>query len=149
VADVVREESGVLPLTTRSDSTAIREGVLLGGYAGGWFHPTTGYSFPVALRLALHISSLDTREVLGTGWDRLLAHRQSQAGFFNLLNRMLFGAMPPAERWNVFERFCRLPEMTIRRFYAMDITMADRLRLVVGRPPRGISLRAALEQVLK
>jgi lycopene cyclase len=149
VADVVREESGVLPLTTRSDSTAIREGVLLGGYAGGWFHPTTGYSFPVALRLALHISSLDTREVLGTGWDRLLAHRQSQAGFFNLLNRMLFGAMPPAERWNVFERFYRLPEMTIRRFYAMDITMADRLRLLVGRPPRGISLRAALEQVLK
>jgi lycopene beta-cyclase len=79
----------------------------------------------------------------------LLAHRQSQAGFFNLLNRMLFGAMPPAERWNVFERFYHLPETTIRRFYAMDITMADRVRLLVGRPPRGISLRAALGEMLK
>jgi lycopene beta-cyclase len=149
VADVVREESGVLPLTTRSDSTALRDGVVIGGYAGGWFHATTGYSFPVALRLAMHVSSLDTAEVFGTGWDRLLAHRQSQTGFFNLLNRMLFGAMPAAARWNVFERFYRLPESTIRRFYDMDVTMADRLRLLVGRPPPGISLRAALGQVLR
>jgi lycopene beta-cyclase len=149
VKDVVRQESGVLPLTTRSDATAFRDGVVLGGYAGGWFHATTGYSFPVALRLALHVSSLDTAHVLATGWDRLLAHRQSQTGFFNLLNRMLFGAMPPAARWNVFERFYRLPESTIRRFYDMDVTMADRLRLLVGRPPPGISLRAAFGQVLR
>jgi lycopene beta-cyclase len=121
----------------------------VGGYAGGWFHPTTGYSFPVALRLAMHVSSLDAGKVLGTGWNRLLGRRQSQARFFNLLNRMLFGAVSPAERWNVFERFYRLPTATIERFYAMDITMADRLRLVVGRPPPGISLRAALGRVFK
>ena len=149
VAKVVREESGVLPLTTRAEAAAVREGVLVGGYAGGWFHPTTGYSFPVALRLAMHVSSLDAGKVLGTGWNRLLGRRQSQARFFNLLNRMLFGAVSPAERWNVFERFYRLPTATIERFYAMDITMADRLRLVVGRPPPGISLRAALGRVFK
>jgi len=149
VAEIVREESGVLPLTTRAEAAAVRDGVLVGGYAGGWFHPTTGYSFPVALRLAMHVSSLDTREVLETGWNRLLGHRQSQARFFNLLNRMLFGAVSPAERWNVFARFYRLPTPTIERFYAMDITMADRLRLVVGRPPPGISLRTALARVFQ
>ena len=149
VAKVVREESGVLPLTTRAEAAAVREGVLVGGYAGGWFHPTTGYSFPVALRLAMHVSSLDTGKVLGTGWNRLLDRRQSQARFFNLLNRMLFGAVSPTERWNVFERFYRLPTATIERFYAMDITMADRVRLVVGRPPPGISLRAAFGRVFK
>jgi lycopene beta-cyclase len=148
VANVVREESGVLPLTTRAEAPAMRDGVVVGGYAGGWFHPTTGYSFPVALRLAMHVSSHAPGEVIGTEWDRLLAHRQSQADFFNLLNRLLFVAMPPAERWNVFERFYRLPERTIRRFYAMDVTTTDRVRLLVGRPPRGISLRAALGQVL-
>lgn len=149
VAQVVREESGVLPLTTRAEASAVRDGVLVGGYAGGWFHPTTGYSFPVALRLAMHVSSLDPEKVLEIGWKRLLGHRQSQTRFFNLLNRMLFGAVSPAERWNVFERFYRLPTTTIERFYAMDITMADRVRLLVGRPPPGISLRAALGRVFQ
>ena len=149
VATVVREEVGVLPLTTRAEAPAVRDGVMIGGYAGGWFHPTTGYSFPVALRLAMHIMSLDRRELLGQEWRRLLAHRQSQARFFCLLNRMLFGAVPPDQRWNVFERFYRLPETTIGRFYAMDVTTVDRLRLLVGRPPPGISLRAALAEALK
>jgi lycopene beta-cyclase len=97
----------------------------------------------------MHVSSLDTGKVLGTGWNRLLDHRQGQARFFNLLNRMLFGAVAPAKRWNVFARFYRLPTTTIERFYAMDITMADRLRLVVGRPPAGLSLLAALGRVFR
>jgi lycopene beta-cyclase len=49
----------------------------------------------------------------------------------------------------VFERFYRLPTTTVERFYAMDITMADRVRLLVGRPPPGISLRAALGRVFQ
>jgi lycopene beta-cyclase len=149
VAKVLREESGVLPLTTRAEAAAVREGVLVGGYAGGWFHPTTGYSFPIALRLAMHVASLEPGKVLETGWSSLINHRQDQARFFNLLNRMLFGAVAPAERWNVFARFYRLPTTTIERFYAMDITLADRLRLVVGRPPRGLSMLAALGRVFR
>jgi lycopene beta-cyclase len=149
VSKVVREESGVLPLTMHTEAAAIRDGVLVGGYAGGWFHPTTGYSFPVALRLAMHVSSRDTNEVLGSGWSPLYQRLQSQAKFFNLLNRMLFGAVPPAQRWNIFERFYRLPNATIERFYAMDITATDRLRLVVGRPPPGLRLWTALTQVFK
>jgi lycopene beta-cyclase len=149
VGEVLREETGVLPLTMHSEPTPARGGVLVGGYAGGWFHPTTGYTFPVALRLAMHISARAPEQVFGVGWDELLAHRQGQAGFFNVLNRMLFGAMIPESRWTVFERFYRLPDETIKRFYSMDLTMGDRVRLLVGRPPQGLSIRAALAQVLK
>jgi lycopene beta-cyclase len=78
-----------------------------------------------------------------------LRHRRGQAAFLHVLNRMLFGAMIPTSRWTVFERFYRLPEETITRFYSMELTNLDRMRLVVGRPPAGLSLRAALTQVLK
>jgi lycopene beta-cyclase len=53
--------------------------------------------------------------------------------------------MPDDARRNVLERFYRLPEGTIRRFYAMALTRADRVRLVCGRPPRGFSVLAALQ----
>lgn len=147
VAAVEREEVGVLPLTTRAEAVAVRDGVVVGGYAGGWFHATTGYSFPLALRLAMHVALHDPGDLLGETWHRLIARRQSQARFFNLLNRMLFGAIAPEQRWAVFQRFYRLPEATIERFYAMDLTMLDRVRLLVGRPPQGISMRAALGEV--
>jgi len=149
VASVEREEVGVLPLTTRAEAQPLRDGVVVGGYAGGWFHATTGYSFPLALRLAMHVASHDPSEVLGQEWRRLIARRQYQARFFNLLNRMLFGAIAPEKRWAVFERFYRLPEAAIARFYAMDVTTLDRLRILVGRPPAGISMRTALAEILR
>ena len=44
----------------------------------------------------------------------------------------------------MLERFYReMPEDTIRRFYALDMTVGDRARLLLGRPPRGFSLRLA------
>ena len=46
-------------------------------------------------------------------------------------------------RRNVLERFYRLPEAIIRRFYALSLTRADRLRIICGRPPRGLSLTTA------
>jgi lycopene beta-cyclase len=56
----------------------------------------------------------------------------------------MFRAYPPPSRWNVLERFYReMPEDTIRRFYALDMTVGDRARLLLGRPPRGFSLRLA------
>jgi lycopene beta-cyclase len=57
---------------------------------------------------------------------------------------MLFGAFLPEARWNALQRFYRLPPDTIRRFYALETTRGDRLRIVCGRPPRGISLRVAI-----
>jgi lycopene beta-cyclase len=55
--------------------------------------------------------------------------------FCQLLNRMLFRAAEPAQRYRVLEHFYRLPEPLIARFYAGQLTGLDKLRIVSGRPP--------------
>jgi lycopene beta-cyclase len=144
IADIVREEQGVLPLPTRGPLAEATASPISAGYAGGWFHPATGYSFPVALRLALHIARATQADLFGERWERLIAQHRSQFRFACLLNRMLFGAFHPERRFTALERFYRLPEETIHRFYALAMTRGDRLRLLCGRPPRGLSLRAAI-----
>jgi lycopene beta-cyclase len=144
VADVVREEVGVLPLPGRGSPAPKDASPLRAGYGGGFFHPATGYSFPVALRLARHIADAGEGDVFGGAWRRLVDEHRAQFRFATLLNRMLFGAFLPETRWNALARFYRLPQETIRRFYALEMTTGDRLRLLCGRPPRGISIRAAI-----
>jgi lycopene beta-cyclase len=59
--------------------------------------------------------------------------------FFRLLNRMLFGAARPEERYRVLERFYRLPQSLIERFYAGRPSVLDRARVLTGRPPVPVS----------
>ncbi len=143
VAAVGRVEHGVLPLPLRGAGPSIDgDGALVAGYQGGWFHPTTGYSFPVAARLAWAAAAPppEDEEELAV----LAAATRRQVRFAHLLNRLLFHATPPGERWRVLERFHHLPDATVARFYALAMTRADRMRLLCGRPPAGVSLRAAL-----
>lgn len=143
---IAREEYGVLPLPLRLPERPDAEGPLEAGVQGGWFHPTTGYSFPVALRLATHVASVPPERVFGPEFRALVREQWRQARFALLLNRLLYGAFPPEQRRHVLERFYRLPEPTIRRFYALATTAADRARIVCGRPPRGMSLKVALSK---
>ena len=55
--------------------------------------------------------------------------------FYRLLNRMLFRAAEPGQRYRVLERFYRLPQPLIERFYAGEATLADKLRILSGKPP--------------
>jgi lycopene beta-cyclase len=144
VSDIVREERGVLPLPARGMGEAADRSPIVAGYAGGWFHPATGYSFPVALRLALHVAKTPAERLFAEDWQKLVAEHRAQFRYASLLNRMLFGAFRPNERWNALARFYRMPEDTIHRFYALAMTRGDRVRLLCGRPPRGISLFAAI-----
>jgi lycopene beta-cyclase len=57
---------------------------------------------------------------------------------------LLFRAMRPAERWTALDRFYRMPESTIVRFYGSRSTAVDRIRLLLGRPPAGVSWRRML-----
>lgn len=145
-AEIVREETGVLPIPARAMRTPRAELPLQAGYRGGWFHPTTGYSFPAATRLALHVADTDpdAAALFGPAWERMSSEHARQQRFFSFLNRLLFGAFRPEDRWNVLERFYGLPEPTIARFYAMSTTATDRARIVCGRWPRGLSVRTAL-----
>jgi lycopene beta-cyclase len=144
VGEVEREECGVLPLPTRHVPVPRAESPLIGGYHGGWFHPTTGYSFPMALRLAEVVSQAPPDQVFGTDWTRLVARHRADLRYALLLNRMLFGAFRPEDRYHVLERFYGLPVSTIRRFYALTLTRTDCVRIVFGRPPRGFSWQKAL-----
>jgi len=72
---------------------------------------------------------------------RISRRLEPQRRFGCLLNRLLFEAMPAAERWTALERFYRMPEPTIARFYASRSTLWDRARMLLGRPPRGVSWR--------
>jgi lycopene beta-cyclase len=131
---VRREESGVLPMPWRAKLTA--PGLPLKvGYAGGWFHPATGYSVPCALRLATVLARHwpDPRTALAAEWGR---HRR-QFRFGLLLNGMAFRAFRPDLMWHSFARFYRLPLDTICRFYRLQSTASDVARLLLGRPPRG------------
>jgi lycopene beta-cyclase len=144
---IERQESGVLPLplTAPPHAPITDKGPLLAGYRGGWFHPTTGYSFPAALRLALTIAAQSPDAVFGPELRALAAEHTRQVRFATLLNWLLFEGFPPERRWHALERFYTLPEATIRRFYSLSTTAFDRARILCGRPPRGLSLRRLLQ----
>ena len=143
VARVLREETGILPMPWGGPLPRPSASPLAAGYRGGWFHPATGYSLPVAARLAERVASVPPGAALGRALQDLARRHRGQVRYARLLNWLLFCAYPPAERWHVLERFYRLPEPTIERFYALRMTTADRARLLLGRPPRGFSVRLA------
>ncbi len=137
---VEREEAGVLPIPIQQTSEQSTESPLVAGYQGGWFHPTTGYSFPLALRLARHVAARLPGNVFDADYHRMVREHRRQTRYALLLNRMMFHAFAPEQRYSPLSRFYRLPESTILRFYALTTTAWDRARVVVGRPPRGFSL---------
>lgn len=141
IAATVREERGVLPIALGGDIEAFwgEDGAATArsGLRAALFHPTTGYSLPDAVALADAIAALARPD--GPALSALTRARsvllwRRRAGY-RLLNRMLFRAARPSERWRVLERFYRLPEALIARFYADRLTLADRARILAGRPP--------------
>ena len=145
IAELVREETGVLPLPWTCEPPSATA-PLVAGYAGGWFHPVTGYSFPIAVRLAELVASQPAAALFGDALARHAKAHARQLRFALRLNHMLFRWFEPDQRYRVLERFYRLPEASVRRFYALELTTLDRARLLVGRPPRGLSVRAALRR---
>lgn len=148
VEQVLREERGVLPILLAGEFDGFwREGepgVARSGLSAGLFHPTTGYSLPYAVRLADAIAgSGDLSGAALVALTRRHAEAAWRGGaYFRLLNRMLFRAGMPEQRYRVLERFYHLREPLIERFYAGAPTMTDKLRLLVGKPP--VPVRAAL-----
>lgn len=149
IAEQLREEHGVLPIVLSGNLPAFwgeARGVAQSGLSAALFHPTTGYSLPDAVRLADHLIALDRWDGASL-FETIRAYsltQWQQRGFFRLLNRMLFMAGPADRRWAVMQRFYRLREPLIQRFYAANLTTWDRLRIVSGKPPVpvGEALRA-------
>lgn len=140
-AEILAQEAGVLPillggqledLWSASDPPVARLGL-----RGGFFHPTTGYSLPDAVRNAVLLTEQPelTSDALHALFRRRSAALWHQRRFYQRLNRMLFRAAEPRQRYRVLEHFYRLPEPLIARFYAGRLTALDKLRILSGRPP--------------
>lgn len=135
-----RIETGVLPVITGGDFEGYWTSSGPGAKAGmraGLCQPTTGYTLPDAVRLALAIAAAP--DLSQAGLDRLTHDHARTAwrarGFYRLLDRMLFHAAAPDQRWRVLERFYRLSPALISRFYAGQSTLADKARTLMGKPP--------------
>lgn len=142
VRSVLRRERGVLPMPWRSELPSVPDrGALRAGYAGGYFHPVTGYSFPIAVRFAEALAESCTGRLDLSPLRKLASDHTEQLGFLFGLTRSMFTWFDPEQRFSVLEHFYRLPEPLIERFYAATLTQLDRARILLGPPPRGISMR--------
>lgn len=147
---LIREEQGALPITLAGEHKRFwqHRQLACSGLRAGLFHPTTGYSLPLAVALADHIadsapaSFSQLHEVI----KRFATDAWRRQGFFRMLNRMLFLAGPADQRWKVMQRFYGLPESLIARFYAGKLTLPDMARILSGKPP--VPVMAALQAVL-
>lgn len=140
IKSVVRTERGILPMPWADRIEPPGRGPLVAGYRGGWFHPGTGYSFPIALRLAEFVAGRPADRVFGPELDDLARRHRGQARYARFLNRLLFRWYPPKARRYIFERVYRLPMRSVHNFYALRLGWVDRVRFLIGRPPRGLSL---------
>jgi lycopene beta-cyclase len=140
-AELEREETGVLPVAMGGDFGSFwRVGgarVAKFGMRGGFFHPTTGYTLPDAVRTASLLAKQRdlTGAVLHNVFEAYAAQLWKKRDFYRTLNTMLFRAAEPAQRYKVLERFYTLDPGLISRFYAGQSSMLDRMRILSGKPP--------------
>lgn len=144
---LMREEHGILPIALDGrieDLVAEAAGVPTVGLARALFHPTTGYSLPDAVHVADLVAALP--DLSSASLARLLAaHARNlwqDRAYFRLLNRLLFLAGVPEERYRILEHFYRLPDPLVARFYAARLKRGDKFRIFAGKPP--ISVRSAI-----
>lgn len=147
-----RQEHGVLPILIGGDPDIFwprDEPVARLGLKGGFFHPVTGYSLPQAAANAIAMArQADLSGPALARWTRSQFIDQWRSdGFYRLLNRMLFLAARPDERVRIFAHFYRLKDGLVSRFYAGKLTVADKLRILIGKPP--IPIFRALKVILK
>lgn len=144
--ELIRQEKGVLPITLAFDgarfetfSNAAGRATPL-GIRAGYYHAVTGYSFPQAMKSAWLIGEKihEANGALHLAIEEMDQHEfdhYAEEKFLRLLNRMLFRAAKPQERYKVLERFYGLREGLIKRFYAEGLTKLDKLRILSGKPP--------------
>lgn len=140
---ITKEERGVLPIPMTSDYiTNSAEGEALPvGVRGGYFHATTGFSLPDAVRFAEIISAVP-EITTQKAREALMKQRRSwlsRQRFYRIVNRLIFYASEPSLRYQVMQKFYELPEETIERFYSGRTTWSDRIRILRAKPPLPMS----------
>jgi lycopene beta-cyclase len=142
VGEVFDEESGCLPLpVTSSFQKEEKRGPLLVGMRGGLFHSTTGYSFPDAVRTVELLVNCHSENDWRCALENFSQKRKEEQRFFQILNRVMFGAVPPLKRYRFLQHFYQLPEPLMACFYSGQMGFWDKVRFFLRTPP--VSLGAA------
>lgn len=149
---LIREERGHLPIMLAGDFPAYwqaRDKQPCSGLRAGLFHATTGYSLPHAVALAEVIAGTAdiSAATIFSVIHRYALRQWQEQRFFRTLNRMLFLAGDADKRWQVMQRFYSLNEGLIARFYAGQLTLADKARILAGKPP--VPVGEAMLAILK
>jgi len=141
--ELIRQEKGVLPITLAAKADSFGKNST--GIKGGFYHAVTGYSFPSAVNLANITAHMYAHWHEGTAqgekfelWRTVYGQQILHYGderFLRLLNRMLFRAAKPEERYTVLQRFYGLNQGLIERFYAGKLKWYDKARILIGKPP--------------
>lgn len=149
--EVSRREKGVLPITLAVDESFgmdvshEKTAPVQLGMTGGYYHAVTGYSLPEAVKSANVVCDMIEKNKPEFGaavLHEMAYHRVDhyhEEKFLRLLNRMLFRAAKPTERYKVLQRFYGLSEGLIERFYRNRLTKSDKLRILIGKPPVPVS----------
>ncbi|MEO0463256.1 MAG: lycopene beta-cyclase CrtY [Pseudomonadota bacterium] len=150
----VGHETGVLPVLTGGNFGAYQAevripGVVIAGARGGFTHPLTSYTIPIAVENALALA--DEADLTGAQMAALFERRArqhwSRTGYYRMLARFLFFAADPDKRVKVFERFYGLRQGLIERFYAARSPLRDRVRVLWGKPP--VSIPRAVKAIFQ
>jgi len=153
VAEVLREETGVLPVAMGGDFEAYwrsgGHGVAKAGMRAALFHPVTGYSLPDAVRTAVKIAKMQdlSGDALHTALHADARSAWRSRGFYRMLSRMLFRAAMPPERWKILDKFYRSRRGLIARFYGGRSNFADKVSILTGKPP--VPIGRALSAMLR
>jgi len=141
----VGHETGVLPVLTGGDFNAYQSevrvpGVVAMGARGGFIHPLTSYTMPIAMGNALAFADeaeLPAAQMVALFEARARRHWRN-TGYYRLLTRFLFFAADPDRRFVILQRFYGLSQGLIERFYAARSPLKDRARVLWGKPPVAI-----------
>jgi len=140
VKSVDRVEFGCLNVPMEHDpelQNDWKKGVPVVGIRAGIFHPITSYAAPPAIRLAERIARLPQLEsrAVAEFVQKSIPAVLPPLGLFHVLNRMLFLAAPPKERYRVLQYFYTKNDGFVARFYAGKLKPLDYLNLFIGVPP--------------
>jgi len=132
---VIRNEKGVLPMTTATDRD---DDAVEIGLRGGLVVSATGFTVPHAVETADVVAQAYKRgeaEAVGPAIRALKRRHYKREQYARLLNRMFFHAGEPEKRYVILQRFYGLNEGLVRRFYRNALTPWDKMRILFGKPP--------------
>lgn len=137
VKSIQRNVSGTLPLILNLPAKRSKNDLPAIGAASGFFHPVTGYTLPILLRQIDAITERSNLTIpsIKKALSKVETDAKVRLRYYWLMNRLLFKAAEPTERYRILAHFYRMPEGLIQRFYSGETNIFDQLRLALGKPP--------------